>query len=62
MEANALPCSSEDGRTFKKAQMQGARRGDSEAYDPYTAGRHEEGNDADEPFSTSCYTSSIVPR
>src|SRR5688500_5131827 len=36
------------------AQLLGARRGDSEAHDLYAAGRHEERNDADEPFSTSC--------
>jgi hypothetical protein len=54
MEANPSPCSSEDSRTFKKAQMQGARREDSEEYDLYAAGRAEEGNAADEPFSTSC--------
>ena len=41
-------------RPFKTAQMRGARRVDSEAYDLYAAGRHEERNDADEPFSTPC--------
>jgi hypothetical protein len=39
-------------RAFKMAQMQGARRVDSEAYVLYAAGRHEECNAADESFST----------
>jgi hypothetical protein len=42
------------GRAFKMVQMPGARRVDSEAYDLYAAGRHEERNAADEPFSTPC--------
>jgi hypothetical protein len=39
-------------RAFKMAQMQGARREDSEAYDLYAAGRHEKRNAADESSST----------
>jgi hypothetical protein len=37
--------------SLKTVQMQGARREDSEAYDLYAAGRHEERNAADGPFS-----------
>jgi hypothetical protein len=38
-------------RLVKTRQVQGARRGDSEAYDLYAAGGHEERNAADDAFS-----------